>query len=112
MTPLALPAVKRGDTWTLGFTVSQSVGGAPVDLTGCTAYLQLRHPQTEALVAAPDSIILTPLTGSVVATFLPVTTAIVPVGTYLTDLEILFSDGEVRSSQTLALPVLTDQTRP
>lgn len=112
MPPTALPAVKRGDTWSLAFVANQAPGGPPLDLTGCAAALQLRHPQTEALVAAPDSVVLTPLTGAVTATFLPATTREVPVGTYLTDLEITFADGQVRSSQTLALSVIADQTRP
>lgn len=112
MTPTALPALKRGDTWALTFVARESPDGPPLDLTGCAAAMQLRHPQTDALAAAPDSVVLTPLTGTVLATFLPITTATVPVGTYLTDLEITFADGQVRSSQTLALPVIADQTRP
>lgn len=108
----ALPALKRGDTWKLTFVARESPNGPTLDLTGCAAALQLRHPQTDALVAVPDSVILTPLTGTVLATFLPATTATVPVGAYLTDLEITFADGQVRSSQTLSLPVIADYTRP
>jgi hypothetical protein len=111
MTPAVLPALKRGDTWTLVFVVCQTPGGAPVDLTGCAAALQVRHPRTDALIATADSLAITPQTGTVTAVFLPATTAAVPVGTYLTDLEITFADGEVRSSQTLTLAVLADYTR-
>ena len=112
MNPTVLPALKRGDTWTLVFVVSQTPGGAPVDLTGCTAALQVRQPRTDDLVATADSLVITPLAGAVTAVFLPATTAAVPVGTYLTDLEITFADGQVRSSQTLTLAVLADYTRP
>ncbi len=112
MPPTALPALKQGDTWPLVFVARASAGGPPLDLTGCAAALQLRHPQTAALVATPDSIVLTPLAGTVLTTFLPATTATVPVGTYLTDLEITFADGQVRSSQTLVITVIADQTRP
>lgn len=111
MTPLALPALKRGDTWPLTFVVNQQAGGPPLDLTGCAVALQLRHPQSGALVAAPDRVVLTPLTGTVTATFDPATTRAVPVGTYYTDLELTFADGQVRSSKTLALTVIADHTR-
>ena len=111
MTPAVLPALKRGDTWTLVFVVRQTPGGAPVDLTGCAAALQVRHPRTDALIATADSLAITPQTGTVTVTFLPATTVAVAVGTYLTDLEITFADGEVRSSQTLTLAVLADYTR-
>lgn len=112
MPPTALPALKRGDTWALTFVAKEATDGPPLDLTGCAAAMQLRHPQTDALAATPDSIVLTPLAGTVLATFLPATTATVPVGTYLTDLEITFADGQVRSSQTLVITVIADQTRP
>jgi hypothetical protein len=48
MTPLRLGPVKRGDTWDLACTLRQTTGGAPVDLTGCAAALQVRHAQTDA----------------------------------------------------------------
>lgn len=112
MPALSLPALKQGDTWVLNFVARQTVGGAPLDLTGSGAALQLRHPLTAALVAEPDSLVIAPLTGTVTATFLPATTAAVPVGTYCTDLELTFADGEVRSSHTLTVPVIADYTRP
>lgn len=112
MPALALPALKQGDTWALTFVARQSGGGAPLDLTGASAALQLRHPLTAALVAEPDSLVISPLTGTLTITFLPATTAAVPVGTYLTDLELTFADGEVRSSQTMTVPVIADYTRP
>lgn len=111
MTPTVLPALKRGDTWTLAMVVNQTPGGPPVDLTGCAAALQVRHPRTDAVVATPDSLDIAPQTGTVTIVFLPATTAVVPVGTYLTDLQLTFADGEVRSSQTLTLAVLADYTR-
>ncbi len=112
MATTALPPLKRGDTWTLTFVVGQALGGPPLDLTGGSAALQVRHPLTEALVAVPDSVVLTPLTGTVTLTFGPATTRAVAVGTYLTDLELTLADGQVRSSQTLTLSVIADQTRP
>jgi hypothetical protein len=112
MTPLRLGPVKRGDTWDLACTLRQTTGGAPVDLTGCAAALQVRHAQTDALVAAPDSIVIDPLVGGVTLTFLPATTAAIVPGTYYADLEITFADGRVRSTETLVLAVERDQTRP
>lgn len=106
-----LPALKRGDTWTLAFVVNQAEGGPPLDLTGCAAALQVRHPRTDALVVGADSLVIVPLDGQVTVVFLPATTAAVPVGTYLTDLELTFADGQVRSSQTMTLAVIADYTR-
>ncbi|MBP6734031.1 MAG: hypothetical protein KAX51_04520 [Chromatiaceae bacterium] len=111
MPALALPALKQGDTWVLNFVARQTAGGAPLDLTGCSAALQLRHPLTAALVAEPDSLVIAPLTGTVTVSFLPATTAMVPVGTYFTDLELIFATGEVRSSQSMTVPVIADYTR-
>ena len=112
MTPTALPALKQGDPWILNMVAIQTVGGEPLGLTGASAALQLRHPLTAALVAEPDSLVITPLTGTIAITFLPATTAAVPVGSYLTDLQLTFADGQVRSSQTMTVPVIADYTRP
>lgn len=112
MPPVALPAVKQGDTWVWVFAARQAADGPPLDLTGCAAALQVRHPHTAALVATPDSLVVTPLTGTVTAIFNPAVTAAVAVGTYATDLELTFADGQVRSSQTLSVSVIADYTRP
>ena len=100
---------RKSFAWKSGPTAATAT---PVDLTGCAAALQVRQPRTDDLVATADSLVITPLAGAVTAVFLPATTAAVPVGTYLTDLEITFADGQVRSSQTLTLAVLADYTRP
>ncbi len=112
MATLRLGPVKRGDTWDIACTLRQTAGGDPVDLTGCAAALQVRNAQTDALVAAPDSITLDPLVGGVSLTFLPDTTAAIVPGTYYADLQITFPDGRVRSTETLALAVERDQTHP
>lgn len=106
---VCLPHLKRGDTWRLAF-VWQQADGTAVDLTGCTAALQLRDARGR-LVGTPDDITLDLATGTVQVTFEPDTTALIPSGAHYTDLQMTFAAGEVRSSQTCLLPVLEDQTR-
>lgn len=106
---VCLPHLKRGDTWRLAF-VWQQADGTAVDLTGCTAALQIRDARGR-LVGTPDDITLELETATVRVTFAPDTTAAIPAGEYYTDLQMTFAAGEVRSSQTCLLPVQEDQTR-
>lgn len=112
MTPTVLPALKRGDTWTLAMAVNRSTpGGSSVDLTGCARRIAGAPPTHRCRGGhagqprhrAPDR--------HRDYCFSPATTAVVPVGTYLTDLQLTFADGEVRSSQTLTLAVRRYYTR-
>ena len=106
---VCLPHLKRGDTWRLAF-VWQQDDGTPVDLTDCTAALQLRDARGRR-VGAPDTLAIDLETGTVQVTFAAATTALIAPGSYFTDMQISFATGEVRSSQTCLLPVLEDQTR-
>lgn len=110
--PPCLPAQKRGDTWRLVFRWLQS-NGQPVDLTGCAARLQVRHATSKKLAATPDSLVVDLEAGTVTAVFLPTTIELVNPGQhYLTDMELVYADGSVQSSDTIQLPVAEDVTRP
>jgi hypothetical protein len=104
-----LGSVKRGDTWNISITWLQSLGGNPVDLANSTSRMQIRDKR-HILLAEADSCEADILTGTVYATFLPDTTADVPPGLYYTDQEVTFSIDDVKSSPTVTLLVLQDQT--
>lgn len=103
-----LPAVKRGDTWDLLFQWRQA-DGTPVNLSGCTARLQVRDTARQ-VAASPASITLDAAAGTVNVNFEPAVTRLVAPGEYRTDLEITWADGRVRSSPTVLLTVLEDCT--
>lgn len=104
-----LPEYKSGSTWTFPFQWNQR-SGAPLDLTGCVARMQVRHATTKRLLAEPDDITIDTTGGLVTATFSGETTAEVPPGTHLTDLKLVFASGESLSTETLSLPVVEGQT--
>lgn len=103
------PPLKRGDTWRIKFSWVQEDGSA-YDLSECTATLQVRD-QRGRLIGEPDDIDIDVETGAVTVIFEPETTIAIAPGSYYTDLQIEFIDGEIRSSQTCILPVVADQTR-
>ena len=74
--------------------------------------MQIRHATSKKLAAVPDSLIIDIPTGSVTATFLVATTETVSPGAYLTDMEVVYVDGTVTSSDTLQIRVAEDITRP
>lgn len=101
-----LPPVKNGDTWKFTFVWSNNSG--PINLTGCTAKMQVRD-RAGTLVATSSSaasqITIVGTTGTVNVGFPATTTALVPAGVYLTDLQITFADNTVQSTSTISLYV-------
>lgn len=108
-----LATVKRGDTWIFSFVWKSN--GTPIDLSDCTARMQVRKKRFGDLLAEVNSttdIVIDGGSGTVTVTFPAELTADVEPGQHDTDLQITFaSTGEVRSSQTLTLTVLEDITR-
>lgn len=106
-----LPSVKRGDTWKFQFAWKSN--NTPVDLTDCSALMQVRVKRTGELVAsattADDSITIDGPTGIVNVAFLDTQDA--PVGTHEADLQITFPDGTIQSSSTIQLVVEEDISR-
>lgn len=113
--PDCLSPYKRGDTWRIPFAWRQYRNGPSIDLTDCTAAMQIRNKRTGELVAEADEFVFEPrddedFPSIVVAVFN--NTQDVEPGTHLTDLEVTFADGTKQSSATFSLPVIADQTRP
>jgi hypothetical protein len=108
-----LAPVKRGDTWIFSFTWKND--GRPIDISDCTARMQIRKRRIGTLLAEVDSesgIIINGSIGKVTATFPASATSLVEVGTHETDLQLTFTTtGEVRSSQTISITVVEDITR-
>lgn len=108
-----LTPVKRGDTWTFSFTWKN--GNTPINLTDCTAKMQIRKRKVGTLLAEADTsngIVIDGPLGKVTATFPASDTALVEPGVHETDLQLTFtSTGEVKSSQTMIVTVLEDITR-
>jgi len=108
-----LATVKRGDTWIFSFTWKN--GTTLIDLSNCTARMQIRKKRGGELLAdvsTDNSITIDGELGKVTAIFPSSVTVNVDPGIHETDLQITFtSTGEVRSSQTLTLTVLEDITR-
>jgi len=108
-----LPGVKRGDTWK--FVFSWKNDNTPIDLTDCTARMQVRAKRTGALLAEATSddghITIEGLAGNVNVEFPHALTNNVAIGTHDSDLEITFPDGTVQSSSTVQIVVEEDITR-
>jgi hypothetical protein len=106
-----LPTVKRGDTWSFIFTWKSCF--APIDLSECSARMQVRNQRTKELVASIDSstdITIDGPNGIVNARFPAEMTANIEEGSYLTDVELTFNNSTVISSQTVRLIVEEDVT--
>ena len=109
---MKLSPFKRGDTWRLTFAWKNN--GTPIDLSGCTAKMQIRKKQSGILLAEitdEDGITITGETGEVDVAFPSVVTADVEVGIHETNLQITFESGEVQSSDAIDIPVVEAVTR-
>lgn len=104
-----LGSVKRGDTWRITLTWLQELAGDPVDLSECTAKMQVRDKR-KVLLAEAASCTIDTATGAITALFEPEITATVTPGICYTDQELTFLDESVMSSPTLSLLVVQDQT--
>lgn len=102
--------VKRGDTWRQPFTWRQgSETGDPVDLTGCTAALQVRDAAGELVLDATLDLTIDGPNGTItVDTQIPED---LEPGKYLFDIEMTYSDGFRQSTDTQYLKVVADITR-
>jgi hypothetical protein len=101
-----LPSVKNGDTWRFSFVWSNN--NTPIDLTGCTAKMQIRDSSGTLLATASSAnseITIIGSTGTVNVVFPAATTATIPAGSYLSDLQVTFADNTVTSSSTITITV-------
>jgi hypothetical protein len=104
---------KRGDTWRLHITVTDS-DGEPIDLTGCAFEMAIVDRDGTEQLRLSDStgeITTDPEMGLIQFEVVATVTADLSPDTYLTDLQITWSDGSQTSSETLSLVVIPDVTR-
>ena len=111
---ITLPPVKRGDTWSFAFSWKDQ--NTPINLSNCTARMQIRDKSTLAIVAEATTdnnyIVINGSTGEVSVTYPASETTDISPGSYVSDLEITFTDtGVVKSSNTISIEVLADITR-
>ena len=108
---MSILTIKRGDTWKVTFTYKQP-DGSPLDLTGCSARLQVRSKSNGELLLSADTTLggltLTPAEGLLTLT---AATDDLPVGSHEFDLEMTYADGSIQSTDTMILKVLADISR-
>ena len=97
-----LPSVKSGDTWKFSFV--WSTNNTPIDLSGCSGKMQIRD-SAGSLAAAATSVTIVGSTGTVNVVFSSAVTALIPAGSYKSDLQLTFADGTVQSSSTVVITV-------
>jgi hypothetical protein len=99
----------RGDTWTRAWEL-KNAAGAPIDLTGVSARLQVRSPSGSMLLEASTAngfLTLTPLLGRVDMAVAYTDTNISP-GNYKFDLEITHTNGVRKTYEQDVLKVSGD----
>lgn len=101
--------VKRGDT--LKFTAVFTTNGVQDDLTDATARMHIRDKQDDLMLVVDNSEEIHVLPdGTVNVAIQPTNTSALDPGKYVSDLEVTFQDGTVRSSDTFQIQVLKDIT--
>lgn len=101
--------IDQGATWSVTVTYTDSTG-APINLTGYTAAMQVRQQYSSAdpdltLTTANGGIAITPLTGVVVITMTATQTASLEEGYYVYDVELTsgsFVDRMMQGQLTVA----------
>ena len=106
--------IYRGDTWVRVWTIA--VDGVALNLTGASANLHVRSRATDDLVvleantASPTGgLTITEPTAGIVG--LKISTASLPVGRYIFDLEVTLADGTIQTYEQNYLIVRQDVTR-
>lgn len=104
--------IKRGDT--LRARAYFTTAGSQANLSGCTARMHLRNPQTKALILSATTIdgrlAIETATGSVLVNVPASATASVTPGRYFADIELTFPDGTVVTSDNIAVAIKQDWT--
>lgn len=107
-------SIKRGDTWQTTWAWRDEAGD-PLDLTDCTAALQLRRQLGSApaldLTSPSAQLAIDPATSDVSVAVDASTMATLAPGTYSCDMQMTFPDGRVISTATVAVSIETDVTQ-
>ena len=105
--------LKRGDTWSQSFEWRQgSEAGDPVDLTGCAARCQIRDRADALILDVTDYLTIDGQAGTVSLVVPAYETENFPVVKLQFDIELIWPDGAVQSTETMILRVLEDVTLP
>lgn len=112
--PLHL-TLHQGDTWAIKITYRQP-SGAAVDLSGCTARMQLRPAYASSTVVLEAStsngrIALNGPAGEIVITVAAADTAAIAAAVYVYDLELTFAGGIVEKAAHGTITVVPEVTR-
>ena len=105
--------IYRGDTWIRVWTIA--VDGVALNLTGASAALHVRSRAEDALTvfeattAVDGGLTITEPTAGIIG--LRKSTATLPVGRYIFDLEITLADGTIQTYEQNYLIVRQDVTR-
>lgn len=109
--------IRQGDTWRRSLGVAD-VDGGPVDLTGASARLQIRADPADAddepvlELAVGDGIDIDEEAGSIDMTADAGVTAELEPGSYVYDLEVTWSSGDVEKILEGPATVVRSVTRP
>lgn len=107
---MSVLTVKRGDTWRMVLSYKDNTG-SPIDLTSCTARLQVRNKRSDQLLLdldTTDGLTIDAAAGTVTVRYdLP---ADLELGTHEFDLEMTYADGTIESTETMQLRVIEDIT--
>ena len=106
-------SIYRGDTWERVWQLKDAAGAA-IDLTGATARLQVRHPETDAVVVSASSadgkLVITAVEGKI-AMVMPYADMALAGNAYPFDLEITYPSGRRKTYERNVLVVIEDITR-
>ena len=86
--------IRQGDSFVMNFQVKNKC--QPADLTGATMLMQVRNPETNALMFSLAGTPVDAINGKMALLFTPTQTSI-PVGDYITDIQITTADGNVNT---------------
>lgn len=105
--------LKRGDTWAQAFAWKQGLEtGLPVDLTDCTARLQLRDKTDALILDVSEYLTIDGPAGTVTLSVPASATEAFPVAKLQFDIELTWPNGTVQSTETMFLKVIEDVTLP
>lgn len=106
-------SVYRGDTWERVWQLKDAAG-APIDLTGASARLQVRNPENDEVMASASTVdaklSITAAEGKITMV-MPYAEMALAGGSYPFDLEVTYADGRRRTYERNLLVVIEDITR-
>ena len=97
--------IKQAENFSPCIKLTYKKTGAPVDLTGCTAYSQMRREPNDELIATGNCVIDTK-GGRITVTYDSATTANIPLGEYGYDVWLVINANEKRPIWTEKVQVI------